>query len=308
MDKFSIGYQLTERYEFIDCVEKFHGFIDEVYFPWLGVGDGRGHSVLDVSTLSIMIEELRYVKQEGKKLNVLFNSTCYGAKELTNSFLKQITSVLTNIIENIGLDSITTTSLFVAKHAKRLFPELDIRASVNMNITTVQQMEYLAGYFDSFYVGRAINRNLPAVKKSYTWCAERGKKLFLLANSGCLKSCPAHMYHDNIVAHEYEIMDSNDFCEVFHGICWEWYANQREAQTFIDSSTWIRPEDIGLFSSITDGIKLATRTHYDPLMVIKAYAKKSYAGNMLQLCEPNHGGLFHLENSTISQDYIQMLT
>lgn len=305
MKKLSVGYQLTEQYEFIDCVESFNENIDEIYFPWLGISDGRGRSVSGLDALTIMQEDLSHCKHMGKRLNVLFNSTCYGGKELTNSFLRQISSILEFLLTNIGLDSITTTSLFIAKNVKKSFPDLDVRASVNININTVQQMEFLKNYFDSFYAGRAVNRNLEHVKEMYSWCQEKEKKLYLLANSGCLKNCPAHMYHDNLVAHEHEIVASNDFCEPFHGICWEWYSGQKDAQPFIDNSTWIRPEDVHLFSSITDGVKLATRTHADPLMVISSYANGKHQGNMLRLCEPDHSGLFFLDNSQIKPGYLK---
>ena len=36
-------------------------------------------------------------------------------------------------------------------------------------------------------------------------CDAEGKELYMLANSGCLNNCSAHVFHDNLVAHEAQI-------------------------------------------------------------------------------------------------------
>ena len=46
------------------------------------------------------------------------------------------------------------------------------------------------------------------------------KKLYLLANSGCLNDCPSHVFHDNLVAHEMEV-DADDF-RPFEATCWRY--------------------------------------------------------------------------------------
>lgn len=301
---FSLGYQLTDQYDFIDCIDAFPNMVNEVYFPWIGIADGRGLSVSGIGFQEEMESDLRYFHDKGIQLSVLFNSTCYGAKELTKSFAKQIEQVISYLNENVGLDSVTTTSLFVAKRVKQLFPQLDVRASVNMEITSIKQMEYLRGYFDSFYVGRSVNRNLSHVESMHSWCVEHNKKLNILANSGCISNCPAHTYHDNLVAHEREIVASGDMDTPFYGICWEYLSKSNNTDAFITDTTWIRPEDISLYEEIVDGVKLATRTHKDPLSIIQAYAQRSYIGNMLQLCEPDYSRLHYLDNKKIEISYL----
>lgn len=46
-------------------------------------------------------------------------------------------------------------------------------------------MKYVSGLFDSFYIQRDIHRDLAAVGKIKLWCDANGKKLYMLANSGC---------------------------------------------------------------------------------------------------------------------------
>ncbi len=303
--RFSIGYQLTDGYDFVDCIDAFSDVIGEVYFPWLGIADGRGRSVSSIGFQEEMESDLRYIHDKGVKLSVLFNSTCYGARELSNSFGRQIEQVISHISEFIGLESVTTTSLFVAKEVKHTFPWLEIRASVNMEITTIRQMEYLSEYFDSFYVGRSVNRDVKHVNQMHDWCTENSKKLFLLANSGCLSNCPAHTYHDNLVAHEQELAASGDMKTPFYGICWEYLSKKQHQQAFRDDTTWIRPEDLFRYENKVDGVKLATRTHKNPMLVIKSYGKKSFDGNMLQLCEPDYSSLFALDNKQMDDSYLK---
>ena len=52
---------------------------------------------------------------------------------------------------------------------------------------------------------REFNRDFNAIKKLKNWYDENGKSLHILANSGCLNHCSAHMFHDNLVSHESEI-------------------------------------------------------------------------------------------------------
>ena len=69
-----------------------------------------------------------------------------------------------------------------------------------MEIGTTIGMDYIADLFDSFYLKREYNRNLQIITKAREWCNANGKKLYGLANSGCLNFCSTHIFHDN--AHE----------------------------------------------------------------------------------------------------------
>ena len=95
---------------------------------------------------------------------------------------------------------VTTASPFIARTFKKAFPEIEVRASVNMRLTTLQAFKYLAPLFDSYYLGRDVQRNLETVKRFSGWCRANGKKLCILANSGCLRNCPWQTYHDNLIA------------------------------------------------------------------------------------------------------------
>ena len=82
----------------------------------------------------------------------------------------------------------------------------------------VEAMEYLQNDFDGYYYKRELNKNLSQVKMLKSWCDANGKKLYMLANSGCLNFCSARQFHDNLVAHEREIAAMDNGVQ-FHSAC-----------------------------------------------------------------------------------------
>ncbi|MBR2036461.1 MAG: hypothetical protein IKA09_01900, partial [Lachnospiraceae bacterium] len=236
---------------------------------------------------------------------LLFNATCYGKDSQSKAFFRKIGETITYIQEKMGLASITTTSPLIAKFMKENFEDLDVRASVNMSIGTVEGMDYVAEYFDSYYLKREFNRDFEKIAELKKWCDENGKVLYGLANSGCLNNCSAHVFHDNLVSHESEIapMDNG---YAFEGICRKYLKKEENAHALLDYTSYIRPEDVHLYEGIFPAMKLATRVSLHPVRILKAYIEnQSYTGSVLDLLEPNHTGLFYpylLENREIKSE------
>ena len=67
-------------------------------------------------------------------------------------FFEKIGNLIDFLKTETVLSSITTSSPVIAKFLKRNFPDLECRASVNMEIGTIQGMEYLADWFDGVEV------------------------------------------------------------------------------------------------------------------------------------------------------------
>jgi hypothetical protein len=73
---------------------------------------------------------------------------------------------------------------------------------------------------------------------------------------------------------------------------------------------WIRPEEIHLYEPYFDEIKLATRMHSRPEMIIAAYCRGRFRGNLLDLTEPSFSSLFRgyvLDNTRVSEEDIMKL-
>ena len=149
----------------------------------------------------------------------------------------------------------------------------------------------IADLFDSFYLRRDLQRDLDTVRLFRRWSDSNGKKMGILANSGCLRNCPAQTFHDNLVAHQQAVYKLQFDPASAQTLCWKHYQSRKHRVDFLKSS-WIRPEDLGSYDDLTDFIKLATRQHDRPDLVIAAYAERSYEGDLAALMEPNFSTLF----------------
>ncbi len=289
--KFMVG--LSQRdFGFTDCIIENKAHIDEVYFSWGGIPNGRSaqteaEAYTPWELWDMQRAALKRLSEHGISLNLLFNANCYGRDSQSRAFFNKIGEAVDYITQNYGLRSVTTTSPLIAKFVKNNFKETEVRASVNMEIGTAQGMEYLAEYFDSYYIKRELNRNFEAIKDLRDWADGNGKKLYMLANSGCLNYCSAHNFHDNLVSHESEIAQMDNAYE-FRGICREYLADARHYAALIENTNFVRPEDIYKYEAYFDAVKLATRVHKNPEMVLKSYINARYSGDILGLLEPAH--------------------
>lgn len=307
MMKFSVGYQLLNDDYFLNSIIEHKDNISEVYFSWGDFPNGRNNQLdkTDMTAWEAQLkqtEDLKKLTKEKIPLNLLLNATCYGRDSQSRAFYKKIGDTVDYILNNYILKSITTTSPLIAKFIKTNFPSIDVRASVNMGIGTVEGMDYVGQYFDSFYLKREYNRDFAKIRLLKSWCDNNGKTLYALANSGCLNNCSAHVFHDNLVSHENEISQMDNGYE-FTGICRDYLKKPGNIYKLLDNTGFIRPEDIHLYEDLFPAMKLATRVNSNPVAVLSAYIdKKRHVGSALDLLEPNHTAAifpYFLENSCI---------
>lgn len=310
--KFCVGYQLLEDDRFMKEIITRKEHIYEVYFSWGSFPNGRNDQTKSAGftpweAQAKQQKDLALLAKEGIKFNLLFNGNCYGGGAQSRALFERIGETVDFVGTRYGLSSVTTTSPLIAKFIKENFEGIDVRASVNMGIGTVSGMEYVADYFDSFYIQREKNRDLTALKELQQWCHAVGKEIYLLANSGCLNNCSAHTFHDNLVSHESEAAQMDNGYD-FRGICHEHLAKEGKRGDILTRTSYIRPEDIHLYEGITPAVKLATRVNRNPIQILRAYiVRQSYPGNLPELLEPNHAGLFYpyvLENSRIQSEVV----
>ena len=304
--KLAVGYPVIDQIEpFPEVLRDYADYVGEVYFAWVGASSGRAaagkrRGFVDWGAQEELEEDLRALRQMDIKLNLLFNANCYGGRALSLSLANEVRSVIAHIADVAGMpDAVTTTSLAVAYVVHNDFPDIDVRASVNMRIGSPEAMRHLAGLFDSFYLQRDYQRNLDYARKVRNWSQGRGLKIGMLANSGCLRFCPGQTFHDNTVAHDAEIDEMKNIPDWTPHVCWNRYADRTNWPAFLQS-TWVRPEDLSAYTDVFDFIKLATRMHTHPRMVIHAYASGEFTGNLMDLMEPgfSHGFAPHIIDNT----------
>lgn len=283
--------------------------IAEIYFSWGDFPNGRSTLATlsrgDFDAQAKLETDISEIVKCGITPNLLLNANCYGAQAQARKFFCKIGDTVDDLGARFGLKSVTTTSPLIAKFLKQNFKNIEVRASVNMGIEGTTAMDYVAEHFDSFYLKREYNRNRKELIAARKWCDENGKKLYGLANSGCLNFCSAHTFHDNLVAHESEISKMDNAYE-FEGQCNRYLNNPEKRKNWISVTNFIRPEDISLYEGLFDGIKLATRVNKNPMRIISAYCKQRYSGAVTDLLEPNHSGLFYpniIENKNIASNF-----
>lgn len=292
---FSIGYQLPgeDGERFPAVVADYRSAVSEVYFAPGDAPSARTPSA-DASGYApdeaeaILQEDLSAMRKQGVRLNLLFNANCHGGAAVSRTLAKTVEAS----VERYRPDSVTTASHFIASVLKKDFPSLCVRASVNMNLSSAEELAYVAEYFDSYCVSRELNYDLDAMDRIKVWADKNAKTLVVLANSGCLRNCPAHQFHDNLVAHFAEI-DRADVVKGFQPVfCRSFYSSPENRGGFLEHASFIRPENVAEYARYASVVKLATRTHPNPRLVIDAYSRGRFTGNLFDLTEPNHGPRF----------------
>ena len=139
--------------------------IHDVYFAFGAMPSGR----FPLTDADRQLEDLGRLADAGIPLHLLFNANCYGARALSKAFFTEVGETIDRFAADGSLTGVTTTSPVLARFVKANFSNLEVRASVNMEIGTVEGMEYLAETFDAFYLKRELNRDLAAVRTVPKW-------------------------------------------------------------------------------------------------------------------------------------------
>lgn len=308
--KYIVGYPIKENRPFLKEIIQHKSSLSEVYFSWGDMPNGRSALSTDDSSTPFALQQrqvadLKRLSSEGIKLNLLFNANCYGKDSQSRAFFYKVGNLIDYIQGEFGLFSITTSSPLIARFIKENFEGIDVRASVNMEIASVEGLSYMSQFFDSFYAKRELNRNRSMLLRLRKWCDDNGKEMYLLANSGCLNHCSAHTFHDNLVAHEAEIAAMDNGYQ-FNGVCWDFLSNPNNRERWLERTNFIRPEDVALYEGLVPALKLATRVNSAPTRVLNAYVSQKYRGSVMELLEPNHSGSFYpnyVENAKFDENF-----
>lgn len=308
--KYSVGYQVQAGNSFVDYILEHSSDICEVYFSWGDFASGRNKMTVN-STLSPeqalekQKSDLALISSKNIELNLLFNANCYGENALSREFFNAVGDTVDFILTNYGLSSITTTSPEVARFIKNNFEGVKTRASINMEIGTKEGAEYLFDQYDGFYLKREYNRDFKKIKEFKEFLNANGKTLHCLANSGCLNFCSARTFHDNLVAHETELMKKDNGL-IFKSACSEFLKKGENKRRFFEVTNFIRPEDVSLYEEYFNCLKLATRVSKIPERTVDAYINGSYRGLITDLLEPDNAFSMYpyvLENRLIPSDF-----
>ena len=301
----AVGHFYNEP--FIEACTPWLGRIAEVFYAWPGVLSCRPAPEMTPETRQRLFSDLHWCRDNGIRLDTLFNCNCYGDIAVSPELADFVTQSLHNMnAEGLFPDVVTTTSPFIAAILRTRFPGVRIRASVNMRVHGTIGFEALADAFDEFYISREYQRNLDYVAVISDWCRNHGKLLGAQVNSGCLRQCPYQQFHDNLHGHnrirQSGVGEQFNF-DVFR--CRTRYVKERNLIDFL-RGTWIRPEDTPLWEDRIDVFKLATRRTAHPTQILNAYASYRYEGDLTQLMDPHYTEAFApgiVDNQTFPKDW-----
>jgi len=280
----AVGYFFADP--FIPTVEPYFRRIREVYYAWPGLLTSRRSPVPPQQQQQQLARDLRRCRENGVSLDLLLNAMCYGDEACSRELETTVREAMKQFKDG-GLlpDVVTTTSPFIAMVVKKYFPQTDVRASVVSRLNSTLAMEYASEYFDSFYMRRDWQRDLPTVKMYSEWAEKNGKEVCMLVNSNCLHDCPWQPFHAALLSHGFSKVCRDCSQTGFDlALCARMYSTGRYVEFL--RTTWIRPEDLHLFEPYIKCFKLSTRDVAYPAKIVKAYAERRWNGDLLELIDP----------------------
>ena len=306
--KYAFGYYFEKRggLTFRDLVEEYAPFLKEVYFPWPGLLSARELDQDITQLRRKLVDDLKFCRSKGLALDLLVNATCYGDTAFTPVQREEYFGHLKEL-SSFGLmpEIVTTTSPYIATITKKFDATVDRRASVNMRLNSTLAMEYVAETFDSFYICRDLQRDLPTVKMFAEWGKKNGKKICMLANSGCLRNCPWQTFHETLLAHNFRHIKSESVkLGMPSSLCGS-IVQSRQYEEILRAS-WIRPEDLYRYEPYVSVFKLSTREADRPDLILKAYTSRSFNGDLLLLLDPGFSFLVRpngFDNSAFPKEW-----
>lgn len=289
-----------------------------VYFR-LGpdVPDGRLPGVGDVSPEAVMegLAALPGVPRYG-----LLNSRFYDPATLTRDGLSDLILLLEGYLAADLLDGIVYGDQYVLVALSDAAPSVAsaLRAvpSVNFLMDSAERAASLLDYAAATHfrpprgivLDRSLNRDsrrLAAVARALR-AVYPGMEIGLLANEGCLASCPFKSAHDSHIA-----MARLISAKVGSGIkerlgCLRSFLEKPER---IFASPFVRPEDAVHLEGVADFLKLGGRTREPAAMqaVVAAYLAGSYQGNLLWLLDTLEvlADRYRIDNAALPDDFFE---
>lgn len=247
------------------------------------VGGGRASCVLNKIAKNNAKLHIHKIHEEGLKFHYLLNASCMGNKEWTRKGQKKLGRLL-DWLSEIKVDGVVVASPYLAQHIKLKYRHFVISVSCFANVNSIEK----AKFWEDLGVS-VITLSHIEVNRNFRLLGQiRDKvncKLQLIANDGCIHSCPLFFYHNNISSHASQTTEP--LGNFMFDYCYLMCRYKRIVDpTYFICGTWIRPEDIKYYEDIgIEYFKLTDRTmHTDAIvLIVDAYSKRNYKGNLYDL-------------------------
>lgn len=230
------------------------------------VGGGRPSSALPEISMEELGRHIKKVHDCGMKFNYLLNTMCVGNQELEKEYFENVINYIDKLCD-LEIDSVTVANPFISNMIKKRFGDrLEVCLSVNVRVSTLQQIKYWEEYgIDEITLDQIVNRDFDALEKILLHTKETGTRLRLFANNICLHDCPMRSYHG--LANSHASQGKNKGREHLNYYYYKCTAMKVKDPYKLIAATWIRPDDLPYYYEIMEKtgnhnvlIKLAERS------------------------------------------------
>jgi len=228
-------------------------------------------------------KHVAYINSKGLQFNYLMDSHCLNNREYDRKWVNELVKFIQWLVE-AQVKGVTVFIPYLVEIIKHKFPQLKVgygTTSYIRNVTTAKYFSNVLGV-DWICLHPEANRDfklLKAIKKAIK-C-----DLYLTANSGCLNRCPFMHDHCSFLSHCSAKGDCST--ELYHGyfhlLCQEIFLKNPHE---IIKADFIRPEDTKIYETIGYEnfiIKNNSQKTKNILPIIRAYTKRKYKGNLLEI-------------------------
>ena len=285
------------------------------------IPDGRyrsGNSP-DFAGLACALARLPGPKKYGLLNSRFHHPRLYGDK----AALQKITKALDTLLTAGTLHGIIFVDFYLLQALSDTSPEvasqLEAVPGVNCMLDSFAKVQAALGAIaDTGFkppaklnLDRALNRSLADLKEISLACRKHlpGVRLTLLANEGCLDRCPFKLTHDAQIAMANTSLAANQTHAANRELGCIRELTAHPARLF--KSPFIRPEDLHHYEGVVEVIKLCGRTLGSAFLqrVVRAYANRSYEGNLLNLMDTMEwlAKRLHVANEGLPADFFAKL-
>jgi len=252
--------------------------ITEVYGASPLLDSGRPREDLMNVGLDEVSDYFRFCRSLGITTNYLFNAV-YGSVD------QELLDKIQRLVDSTRPDKVTISSYQLMEHFSELFPEIPIYVSTITGIKAPSDLQKVKELREkgmniegvSLHHDSTLDRNISLMVGA---AEEQDLGLSILVNENCEAECPIRRKHYEIWTAS-QRSDSYDPCLnacITHIL--------EEPWKLLGLAGMIRPEDIDFYNELgIHTFKIAGRNKSSDWLelVVRAYAKRDYQGNLIDL-------------------------
>lgn len=233
-------------------------------------------------------------------------------------FLLGVLDTLASLFKTAGLTGIVFSDLYfleaLSQTRHEILPNLSAVPGVNSMIDSAAKAFSILDAVartrfklpEKLILDRSLNRDKKTIARIKADIQNRFPQIQieLLANEGCLLHCPFKPAHDAQIALANSGLSKEDTFRInralgCHGVLWD------RPHLFF-ASPFIRPEDAPGYEGLVHTLKICGRTLGPGFLsrTVKAYAHRSFDGNLLELMDAAHflSERFHVDNKAVGRN------